>query len=169
MMCRGVGLLGSILFGTFCASWTCMSISFTKLGNFPFIICSNKFLISCCCSSPSGTPMIWMLECLKLSWRHSSFFWILVSSFCYSWMFISSFCSKLLIWVPVSFPSLLVPCIFSFISLCTAFIFFLYFATIPNNLCEHPDYQCFELYKRDRLAISFLIRSISGVLICSFI
>ena len=36
-------------------------------------------------------------------------------------MFISSFYSKLLIWVPVSFPSLLVPCTFCFISLCIAF------------------------------------------------
>ena len=36
-------------------------------------------------------------------------------------MFISSFCSKLLIWVPVSFPSLLVPCIFCFISLWVIF------------------------------------------------
>ena len=38
-------------------------------------------------------------------------------------MFISSFCSNLLIWVPVSFPSLLVPCTFSFISLFIAFTF----------------------------------------------
>ena len=38
-------------------------------------------------------------------------------------MFISSFCSKLLIWVLVSFPLLLVPCTFSFISLSVAFIF----------------------------------------------
>ena len=36
-------------------------------------------------------------------------------------MLISSFCSKSLIWVLVSFPSLLVPCIFFFISLYTAF------------------------------------------------
>ena len=36
-------------------------------------------------------------------------------------MFIYSFCSKLLIWVPVPFPSLLVHCIFFFISLCVAF------------------------------------------------
>ena len=41
-------------------------------------------------------------------------FWILVSSFCSGWMFISSFWSKLLIWVPVSFSSLLVPCMFFF-------------------------------------------------------
>ena len=38
MMCHGVGLLASIMFGTFCASWTCMSVSFTKSGKFPFII-----------------------------------------------------------------------------------------------------------------------------------
>ena len=42
-------------------------------------------------------------------------------------MFISSFWSTLLIWVPVSFPSLLVPYAFSFISLSIAFIF-------PSNL-----------------------------------
>ena len=53
--------------------------------------------------------MIQILECLKLSQRFlslSSLFWILVSSFCFGWMFISSFCSKSLIWVLVSFPSL---------------------------------------------------------------
>ena len=38
-------------------------------------------------------------------------------------MFLSSFCSTLLIWVSVSFLSLLVPCTFSFISLSIAFIF----------------------------------------------
>ena len=38
-------------------------------------------------------------------------------------MFISSFCLKSLIWVLVSFPSLLVPCLFLFISLCVAFTF----------------------------------------------
>ena len=68
--------------------------------------------------------MIWMLEHLRLSWRFlslSSCFWIRVSSFCSGWMFISSYWSKPLIWVPVSFPSLLVPCTFSFISLFIAF------------------------------------------------
>ena len=44
-------------------------------------------------------------------------------------MFISSFCSKSLIWVPVSFPSLLVPCIFFFISLWIVFTFPLF--------CDH--------------------------------
>ena len=70
--------------------------------------------------------MIRMLECLLLSWRFlslSSVFSILVSSFCSGWMFFSPFCSTLLIWVPVSSPSLLVPCIVCFISLCIAFTF----------------------------------------------
>ena len=70
--------------------------------------------------------MIWMLECLKLCWRFLnlySFFWIPVSSFCSGWMSMSYFCSKLFIWVLVSFPALLVPCTFFFISLCIAFTF----------------------------------------------
>ena len=67
------------LFGTLWASWISMPISFTRLGKFYFIIFSNKFLISCSSSSPD-TPMIPMLERLKLSQRFlsfSSFFWIL--------------------------------------------------------------------------------------------
>ena len=56
MMCLGVGLFASNLFETLCASWTCMYISFTKLGQFSFIIFSNMFPISCSLSS-SGTPM----------------------------------------------------------------------------------------------------------------
>ena len=149
-MCLGVFYFGSNFFGTLWDSWTSWkSISFARLGKFSLIIFSNKFSISCTCSSPSGTPMIQMLECLKLFWRFlslSSFFWILISSFYSGWMFISSFCSKSLIWVPVSFPSQLVPCIFFFISLSIAFISssFLCLYSI-NHFCEHHDYQCFEL------------------------
>ena len=92
-----------------------------QIGKFSFIICSNKFSISCGCSSPSGTSMIWMLGCLKLSWRFLSlfsFYWISLPSFCSSWMFISSFYSESLIGVSFpSFLSLLVPCIFCFILL----------------------------------------------------
>ena len=64
-------------------SWK--SVSFARLGKFPFIMFSHKFSISCSSSSPSGTPMIQMFEHFKLSQRFlslSSFFWILVSSFC---------------------------------------------------------------------------------------
>ena len=125
IICLDVFLLGSNFFGTPWASWTpWKSISFARLGKFSFIICSNKFSISSSSSSPSGTHMIQMLEHLKMSWRFlslSSFFWILVFSFCSGWMFISSFSSKLLIWVLVSFLSL-VPCRFFFISHNATFI-----------------------------------------------
>ena len=127
MVWLGVCFLGSGFFGTLWASWTSWkSISFARLGTFSFIICSNKFSISCSSSSPSGTRMIQMLERLKLSQRFlnlSSFFWILVPSFCSTWMFISSFWSRLLIGVPASFPSLLIPYKFSFISFFIAFTF----------------------------------------------
>ena len=120
---------------------------------FSFIMFSNSYSSS----SPSGTPMSQMLKYLKLSWRFlclSSFFWILVFSFCSGWMFISSFWSKPLLWVLVSFPSLLVLCTFYFtvgslyIFLYLTFYslhFFPYFLSILNHFCEHPDNQCFEL------------------------
>ena len=69
MMCFGVGLFVSILLRTLCASQTCISTSFTKLGKFSFIIFPNRFPISCSFFSPSGTSMMQMLECLKLSQR----------------------------------------------------------------------------------------------------
>ena len=53
------------------------------IGEFSFIIFSNKFSISCSSSFPSGTPMIWMLEHLQLSRRFLS-----PSSFCNSCFFI---------------------------------------------------------------------------------
>ena len=92
IMCLGVGLFASILFGT--VSWTCMSISFTKLGKFSFIIFSNRFPISCFFSSPFGTPMMQMWECLKLSWRLFTLplnFCIPFYSCCNNWMSFSSF------------------------------------------------------------------------------
>ena len=68
MMCLAVGLFGFILFGTLSTSWTCMFIYFTKLGKCSFIIFSIRFPISCSFSS-SGTPMMPMLDLLKLSQR----------------------------------------------------------------------------------------------------
>ena len=62
MLCLGVVLFGANLFGTFCASWTCMSISFAKLGKFSFIISSKKFSISCSFSSLSVNPVVGMFE-----------------------------------------------------------------------------------------------------------
>ena len=171
-MYLGVCFLGSNFFGTLWVSWTSWkSISFTRLRKFSFIMFSNKFSISCCCSSPSGTPMIRMLECLKMSCRSLSFslFWILISSFCSGWMFLSSFWSKSLIWVLVSFPSLLIPpYIFFFISLCIAFIssFILQLSSINSVSIWLP---VFWTLPSDRLSISLSLTFIFGVLICSLI
>ena len=171
-MCLGVRFLGSNFFGTLWASWTSWtSISFARLGKFCDIICSNKFSISCSYSSSPGTPMIWILERLKISLRFlrlSSFFWILVSSFRSSWMFICFYWSKPLIWVLVSVLSPLVPCTFSFISLFIAFTFScilwpcstisvsILITSVLNSAC-------------DRLPISSSLHSLFGVLNCSFI
>ena len=84
MRCLSVFLFGLNFFGILWASWTCMSISFTGLGKFSFIIFSNKFSIFCSSSSSSGTPMIQMLECLKLSQRVNSLFSFLELLFLYS-------------------------------------------------------------------------------------
>ena len=145
MICFGVFLLESNFFGTLWISWTCMSISFARLGKFSFIIFSNKFLISCS-SSSAGTPMIPMLECLKLSQR------VLSLSQFFKFLFLHS--------VPVGCLLLL----FQIIDLSPRFLsftvgslyillyftlhslhFFLYFATILHHFCEHHGHQCFEV------------------------
>ena len=143
MMCLGVCYLGSNFFGTLWASWTSWkSISFTRLGKFSFIICSNKFSISCCCS-PSGTPIVQILECFSLSQRFlslSSFFWILVSSFWSSWMFIS-----FLFQIVALSPGFL-PVTVGYLNILLFFILdifhlFFNFSMKLNQLCEHFDYQ----------------------------
>ena len=58
IMCHDLHLLGFILFGTVCASWTWMSISFPRLGYFSAITSSNNFSAPFFCSSSSGTPII---------------------------------------------------------------------------------------------------------------
>ena len=131
-----------------CASWTGMSISFTKLEKFSFIIFSNQFSISCSSSSPSGTPMIQMLVHLEMSQG------LLILS---SYIFLNSF-FFLLFWLnayfflmfhivdltPASSPPLMVPCRIFFISLSNLH-FFLYVVAILSEFFEHPDHQCFEL------------------------
>ena len=123
MMCLGVGVFASILFGTLCASWTCMSISYTKLGRFSFIIFSNGFPISCSFSSLSGTAVIWILESLKLSHRLlilSLFLWILFS-YCSDGCFFASLCSKS-IWFSAFSTLLLCPCKLFFTSISVSFV-----------------------------------------------
>ena len=73
-MCLGVNLFGLILLGTLCSSWTWLSVSFPRLGKFSVMTSSNMFSAPFSYSSPSQTPIIWMLvglilsqRCLKLS------------------------------------------------------------------------------------------------------
>ena len=65
-MCLDVVLLGLILFGTLCASWTWMSVSFPRLGKFSVIMSSNNVLCPFL-SSPSETFIIQMLVYFMLS------------------------------------------------------------------------------------------------------
>ena len=62
-------LLGFILYGTLCASWTWVAISFPMLGKFLTIISSNIFSDPFFFSSSSGPPIIQMLMQLMLSQR----------------------------------------------------------------------------------------------------
>ena len=68
-MCLGIFLLGFILYGTFCASWIWLTISFSMLEKFSAIISSKTFSYSFFFSSSSGTPIIQMLVHLILSQR----------------------------------------------------------------------------------------------------
>ena len=71
-MCLGLFFLGFILYGTLCAPWTWLIISFSMLGKFSTIISSKTFLtLSFFFFPSSGTPLIWMLVHLVWSQRCS--------------------------------------------------------------------------------------------------
>ena len=121
-----------------------MYICSAELGQFSFIMFSNKFSISCFSSSLSGTPMIRMLEQLKLSQRFqrlSSFF----LNSCFFILFWLNICFFLLFqmvelspsFLPFTVGSLYIFIYFTLYSLQSL----LYFASILTHLC----YQCFEL------------------------
>lgn len=97
--CLQLGLFGFILFGTPCASCTWVSISFTRLGKFLAIICSNIFSVPFFLSS-SGIPIMWILMCLILSQASLDYPFLSIMfffSFCCSyWMNSTSLFSKLL-------------------------------------------------------------------------
>ena len=67
MMCLGVFLFGSNLFGTTMSLLELYVQFFARLGKFSFLFFLDKFSIFCSSPSPSGTPIIQMLEHFKLS------------------------------------------------------------------------------------------------------
>ena len=86
-ICLNIFLLGFLLYGTLCASWTWLTISFSMSGKFSTIISSKIFAYPFFVSSSPGTPIIWMLVYLILSQRSlrlSSVLLILFTLFCSS-------------------------------------------------------------------------------------
>ena len=99
-MCVGLFLLEFILYGTLCASWTLLAISFSMLGKFSTIISSKSFSYPFFFSSSSGTPIIQMLMHLILSQRSLRLSSVLFISF-------TLFCSSEVISSILSFSSLI--------------------------------------------------------------
>ena len=90
MVCLGVGLFEFI-----CASWTCMSISFSGLGKFSVIILSRMWKLLAL-SFPSGNPTMQMLVGLKFFQRLLILFllfWILFFC-CFNWVISASLSSN---------------------------------------------------------------------------
>ena len=65
-MCFGVFLLGFILYGTLCASWTWLAVSFSMLGKFSTIISSKMFSYTFFFSSSAATAAKSLQSCLTL-------------------------------------------------------------------------------------------------------
>ena len=65
-MCFGVFLLGFILYGTLCASWTWLTVSFYMLGKFSTIISSKMFSYTFFFSSSPVTAAKSLQSCLTL-------------------------------------------------------------------------------------------------------
>ena len=89
-MYLGMFLLGFILCGTLCASWSWLTISFSMFGKYSTTISSKILSYSFFFSSSFGTRVIWMLVHLILSQRslrpilssfHSFSFILLLSSY----------------------------------------------------------------------------------------
>ena len=98
--------------------------SFARLGRVSFIICSNKFSFSCSSYSPSGTPIIQMLEHLKLAQKFLSLSSFFLNS-CFFILFQLNVYFFLLFQIvdliPGFLPFTVGSCTFSCISLCIAF------------------------------------------------
>ena len=134
-MCLGIFLLGFILYGILCASWTWLTIPFFMLGKFSTIISSKIFSYPFFFSSSSGTPIIQMLVCLLLSQRSlrpSSVLFIVFTLFCSSEVISTLLSSSSLICSSASDILLLIP---FRVFLISVIVLFVYLFLILLGLC----------------------------------
>ena len=150
-MCLGMFLLGFILYGILCASWTCLVISFSMLEEFSTIISSKNFSYLFFFSS-SVTPIIQMLVHLILSQRSlrlSSVLFILFTLFCSSEVFFTILSSSSLICSPASEILLLIPSRVFLISVIVLFVsIFLHFLHFVFKVFDHLYYHYSEFFFR---------------------
>ena len=162
-----------ISFGVLCASWTYMSIFFTKLGMISIIIFSNRFSNPCSFSSPLAS--LWCeywnaWSCprgsLHCSWFFGFLFLLAVLIGCLFLPYVPNHWFDS--WIPTS---VLNPCNFFFISRSVSFIsdWIFYAAEVPTEFLEHPYNHLIDCLNSNRLFISILFSYFSGVLFFSFI
>ena len=162
-MCLGMFLLGFILYGTLCASWTWLTISSSMLGKCSTIISSRIFSYPLFFSSSFGTPIIQMLVHLILSQRFlrlSSVLFILFTLFCSSEVIPTIFSSSSLIHSSALDILLLIPsrvflisvivclCMFIFSFFLVFVNWFLYFLHFVFKVFEHLYYHFSEFFFR---------------------
>ena len=124
-MCLGMFLLGFTLYGTLCASWTWLTISFSIEWKLSSIISSKIFLYAFFYSSSSGTNIILMLVHLILSQkslRLSSVLFNLSTLFCSSEVISTILSSSSLIPFSASDILLLIPSRVFLISVLVLFV-----------------------------------------------
>ena len=84
-MCLEIFLLRFVWYGALCASWTCLTISFSSLGKISTLVPSKLSPYCFFLSSSSGTPMVGILIHLilsQISLRVSSVLFLLFTLFC---------------------------------------------------------------------------------------